>query len=135
MNTIDKLHRRRLKILADFLRTVPKKRFEMTSWCTVDFMSRTNEISHNECGTAACAAGWACTIPSFRRVGFKMIKEIGWNYNSSYPSFRGYRDYNACIEFFGINQDQCFFIFGAFNKNSPIAAANRIEAVLKESQP
>lgn len=64
MTRDDKKFRGRLLKLAEFLRTVPSDKFNM-------------ETFSSPCGTTACAAGWACEIPSFKRAGLHWLKTFG----------------------------------------------------------
>lgn len=61
--------RDRLRILADFLLTVPPERFNIRTWGHGGF--------EHECGTAACAFGWAATIPAFRELGLHHVRLPG----------------------------------------------------------
>lgn len=64
-----KVHRNRLRKLADYLDTVPRKKFDMWNYCkkagiTVLPSDAKKEIGN--CGTVACAAGHAAVL--FPRV-------------------------------------------------------------------
>lgn len=54
--------------LADFLDTLPEHRFDYRSWVGWDWEGA-EDLS---CGTTACAAGWATTLPSFRARGLRL---------------------------------------------------------------
>lgn len=66
----------RLTKLADLLDTVPVDKFDLNYWGE----ARTRyspapehlDIAKDECGTTACACGWACTIPEFREAGLHL---------------------------------------------------------------
>jgi hypothetical protein len=68
---VEKIHARRLLKLADFLRTVPQREFDMGEW-------HKGSESGSVCKTVACAAGWACSIPSFRRAGLRLNINDFW---------------------------------------------------------
>lgn len=72
MNAIGK---RRLLKLAEFLETakIPRKRFDMSTWAEAQGDSCVADVQLKDCGTAACACGWATTIPSFRKAGFRLV--------------------------------------------------------------
>lgn len=55
-------HARRLKRLIDFLEQLPRAKFNFGRW-TAGWDPK------HECGTAACAMGWAGTIPFFQKLG------------------------------------------------------------------
>lgn len=55
---------RRLTKLADYMHRLQlnrKRKFDMARW-----------LSEDECGTVACAAGWATKVPSLRKEGFRL---------------------------------------------------------------
>ena len=101
------MNKRRLRVLRNFLAN--KKftgHFDMTRWA--------GQIRNKQptCGTAACAAGWATTIPSFRKAGLYLTV---WgpayqdlNTRSSDGSTNGY---NALARFFGISYDDASELF------------------------
>ncbi len=63
---LSKLAVKRLTKLADFMDALPpfkRKRFDMAYYC---------QEKPGVCGTVMCAAGWATTIPEFRRAGLRM---------------------------------------------------------------
>lgn len=59
---------RRLLKLAAFLRTLPRERFDYTSWVGNGWEGA-QDLS---CGTTGCALGWAATMPAFRRLGLHL---------------------------------------------------------------
>ena len=73
------MNKRRLLALADFMETVPRKHFDMNYWLKVFVWSgyqKLIDVDHGEgekklgeCGTAACALGWATQVPALRRAG------------------------------------------------------------------
>lgn len=63
MSIMTKLHAKRLLKLADRLESVPRKQFDMATYFTETYGPEP------DCGTAACALGWACTMPEFKRLG------------------------------------------------------------------
>lgn len=50
--------------LRDKLRSLPPELFDINQW-------------RSDCGTVACAAGWACTMPEFNRAGLHMTGDPG----------------------------------------------------------
>lgn len=61
-------HKRRLLRLAKLLDTVPRERFSMSGWSNGPITKK------RPCGTTACAAGWATTIPEFRMEGLRLYR-------------------------------------------------------------
>lgn len=94
------MNKKRLLKLADFLETVKPKEFRMDSW-----------YNETPCGTTACAFGWACSIPSFKRAGLKMkvIRHTDVAYGD--VTFKGLESYNAASKFFGIDIDEAEYLF------------------------
>jgi len=73
-----KLQRQRLKYLADRMAKLPAsadKHFGMRSWFEHygdhdhHFGKRITRRDLHKCGTAACAIGWAATMPFFNKLG------------------------------------------------------------------
>lgn len=130
---------RRLLKLAGFLDTLPPSALNMNEWMTIandsnamglcsvtrltDNQSsalirlRVNKLHSSrkpsECGFAACAIGWAGTIPSFKRAGFKMThnlsRGLGFNFHPTYGNEEGF---DAVSAFFDITWDQSTMLFG-----------------------
>lgn len=125
------MKRKLLTILRDFLRDPPKhvvEHFDMETWGEGDDM--------HQCGTAACALGWATTIPEIRKAGLRM--------SDGQPALVGKRgeaiafDYAAAVLVFDINDMQADHIFGSHQPRGTrkgrvgaAAAAARIDEVLK----
>lgn len=59
---------RRLVKLAAFLEKLPRNRFDYSRFIGADWEGGQNL----ECGTTACALGWAATMPEFRRLGVRL---------------------------------------------------------------
>lgn len=99
---LSKLAVRRLTKLADFMDALPpsaRKHFDMSGWLQHEGKDHHQFGSFIEpeypltCGTTACAAGWAATIPSFRKAGFKML--VGKNNYGNWPLIHSFFDINA----------------------------------------
>lgn len=87
---LSKLAVRRLTKLADFMEKLPRKsweHFHMASW-----FDHTGNHDHgfgrsitqkdlHQCGTTACALGWAATLPAFKKQGLSMDRRgnIRWS--------------------------------------------------------
>ncbi len=108
---------RRLLKLADFLQTLPRQKFDYTSWIGDNW----NGESLMTCGTTACALGWATAMPEFRRVGLQMEK-IHDDYDPR--SFYGQvclKDNPGCgeeeagMQVFGLTSDEFNFVFVPVN--------------------
>lgn len=70
---------RLLTILADFLDQLPSDQFDLHTWLetgnlndkAVAELTVAEMLAEKDCGTTACAIGWACTIPEFQEAGLK----------------------------------------------------------------
>jgi hypothetical protein len=127
------MHKERLTRLADFLDGLGPDQFSIYSWV------------HNPgegekpggCGTVACAAGWACTLPDFNAVGFD-FPVFGYKPTYRTPS-KLYSGDEALCKFFGLTLEQSGDIFypGAyvrpdFGRIEPRHVAARIRGLLKQ---
>lgn len=65
------------------------------------------------CGTTACAAGWAASVPSFQKAGFRLGITRDWGSPRIVPRFRRFRDGTALCKFFAITNWQMFELFSA----------------------
>jgi hypothetical protein len=81
----------RLTLLASFLESdcVPEAHFHLENW---------------ECGTTACACGWAARIPQFKESGFK-LSSLG------NPLFEEFSRWDAVMRFFELTRSQAEYLF------------------------
>lgn len=88
----DAEYRRRLLVLVEFLRSVPGRRFDYGLFADSTF---SGSLTGSDCGTTACAIGWATEVPEFRDLGLRMvsgmvvrfgISEVA--YKQAWPSMR-----------------------------------------------
>lgn len=71
-----------------------------------------------DCGTSACAAGWAATIPAFKKAGFRLELDGGFTKEPQ--------------DFFDINCFQESALFFNFSVKTPKAWAAMARAKVKE---
>lgn len=111
----------RLLEAADYLDTVPRQRFCMTTWADGDFCGKQDEPNHkkHECQTSACAMGWLTTDPRFKRIGLKLGLD---NFRSKTPVLGRLKGIDAACKLFGINTSQAWWLFDA---NDPDTEASR----------
>lgn len=148
-----KMRKDRLKILADFLKTVPEERFVMNEWVKHDtgkmvtvggvqfaLVTVSDNLLRNGiiatplelCGTTGCAAGWAASIPAFRRDGFHIDQDF-------VPKYKDKTQLQACMDFFGLRIDQADYIFvptlakdvGSVSNLTTAQVIKRIHAVIR----
>jgi hypothetical protein len=102
-----RIRKDRLTLLANVLESLDgfiSPHFTMLGWSTVGDNNATTPKEVVDCGSAACAAGYAATIPQFRREGFKLERGL--------PTFGRYTGFAACERFFGLNSRQANRVFG-----------------------
>lgn len=99
-------HKRRLLKLADFLDSLPPRRFDYSSWTGLDYKPGQDLTAHR-CGTTACALGWACAMPAFRRLGAELDED-----GSPRLKGRPYAYSEAVSEhLFGLTEDEHNYLF------------------------
>lgn len=141
MRKMHVMHARRLLKLADFLETIPETRFDLRTWVGDSWKGK-QDLS---CGTTACALGWACTMPEFRKLGVRLKRG-----ELKGPGIVGRRDSDApavAKHLFGIGDYddegsyetyyQLFFssAYSTGIATKPVDVAARIRAVVAEQCP
>lgn len=62
-----------------------------------------------DCGFAACAVGWACSIPEFQEAGLKLVRDD----DSAYPVYEDNHSFDAVYRFFDVDWTTSNALFGA----------------------
>lgn len=100
-------HAKRLIKLANFLTELPKEKFYFGTFSEV-----------RECGTVACALGWAGMMPCFRKLGLKTIpenNEVTFPFNNEDKLEEGERtgfmELRAAREVFGLTESEADGLF------------------------
>jgi hypothetical protein len=121
----------RLLKLAEYLRTVDKRKFDLDTWGEVVRDKETGEL---KCGTTACAVGHACFNPDFRDEGLG-ISAFYLKDGGIVPTFNGYYGPYAVSIFFDIDAIQTNHLFYAdsykYGRRGPRSVANRIESFVR----
>jgi hypothetical protein len=112
---MNKVQAKKMLRLAQFLRTVPRKEFDMTWWIGKVGDAYPPEKVSIGCGTSACAYGWGSAI--FRNLRFE---EDG---SPNIPT----------TEFFGIDGDQSYYLFGSHFNRTPKQQAKVMEKFVKDN--
>jgi hypothetical protein len=95
-----KVYTNRLLKLADFLDKLPRKFFDYGNWAKTDGKKRVVQ----ECGTNACALGWACTMPEFKRLGATLVVDFVDNDDGLYLAPRMRKENQSRFEY-GVSED------------------------------
>lgn len=109
----------RLNHLITILTNLEPDQLNMHTWAT-------------ECGTAACAAGWAALDPRFNRGGLRAGK-----YGQPTCSYHVDRPFHTLADFFGITVNQSLHLFSQYNYPdyaigiTPAQVIERIDDLLK----
>lgn len=91
---LSKLAKDRLTTLVKLLETVvPANKFDMGTWIST-YGNIVDLFSDDYCGTTACAAGWACTLPEFQLAGLSL--------DNGAPRYNGYSFIPALEQFFDL---------------------------------
>lgn len=138
------MYTQRLNLLADFLETVPHHKFNLGNWRHADANSsnhlqyvkliRDSMLLDMNCGTTACAVGWACTMPEFIERGLHW-DAVSISYDCvSYGSNRTMVGWDAVTLFFNISREFAYAFFSdttyPTNTTTPTEVANRIRKII-----
>lgn len=93
-------HVERLRTLYSILPGIPEASFDITTWGRGLF-------EESECGTAACALGWAAVHPEFNACGLELDRDAC----GTAPKHAGFLGYSAGEKFFGITIQESEFLF------------------------
>jgi hypothetical protein len=88
------MHRERLEQMVVMLRGLPPEKFDIAEWHTP-----------SECGTTACAVGWACVAPVFVKQGLYLHDQA--------PAFQTLTGWAAVHQFFELGSHDSHFLFDA----------------------
>jgi hypothetical protein len=102
----------RLKTLYQVIGGIPSAVIDMDSWRNnANFGDPDDKEliksakSERNCGTTACALGWACAYPTFKRAGLR------WDTWMSTPAYKNETDFAGGGLFFGITEGQAEALF------------------------
>lgn len=131
---LSKIAKRRLTTLIRFMSSLPRsanRHFDMESWFSHsgdhEIKGAITQRIMRDCGTTACALGWACTIPSFRKAGLHL--EVGFRA----PMYGGVIGLSSATRFFEITGLQSLDLFdGTIEDKTPKQWAKRARGLLKQ---
>lgn len=104
---------RRLNKLADFLDTVPVRRFNFSEW--ISDLWKGGSLKAPSCKATACALGWATAIPEFAKLGLYLFRS--GDRSGQICLEGGGTDFDAGAILFGIDFNQSFFLFSPEAEN------------------
>ena len=103
--------RARLVKLAEFLKTVPEDRFDMSTWVWLRGRLPKHIDERESCGTGGCALGWATAIPEFRKAtGIRIAGHRIFDYPEVRDRYGGV-GVEAGARLFGIHLDAAEWLF------------------------
>ena len=117
-------YRRRLLRVADLVESLEPAQLRMGDWF--------QDLGGRDCGTAACAIGWACRD---RKLAGLVINDYGEPTLRDCPFFDGW---DAVIEYFGLDSREArhLFYIGSYPESeepSPAMVAGRIRRHVQDS--
>jgi len=104
------MNKERLLKLAKFLRTVPEIFFDLDSFAGNESFPYQEGKDIVDCGTTACALGWATTIPEFAAAGLRLESMDHISYEARLL-YNGKRNFYAGALFMDISIDECHYLF------------------------
>jgi hypothetical protein len=111
------MNNERMLTLYNFMASLPSRVIDMDSWRQSDDGANNRDIKNKQlraaiedpsCGTQACALGWACAIPEFKKAGLKYGQQ---ECNYFGPIFGDLEDFDAGAAFFGQTEEQSNDLF------------------------
>lgn len=126
---MEQIYIERLRTLYSVMAGIPSLVIEMDDWRFGDYedddkkfiksaaMFVNKENTHFDCGTAACALGWACAYPEFKKQGLK--------YEGGSPTFPGVQEdcfgftdgFEVGSKFFGISYVEAYDLFAVVDND------------------
>lgn len=122
-------------------------KFDLALWgCRDDLSDRTRPRSIKvDCGTTACAIGFACISNVFEEEGFagKLVTKNTGSGNNVIPQFDGREGMGAVTEFFGIDYSEAMNLFDNYayerhersGKAGKLAVSRRIRGLVESRAP
>lgn len=131
--------KRRLLKLVELLRALSPKKFYFGRWIGEQSKNNylpptyTGETDPNTCGTTACAAGWATTIPSIRKAGLRIHDgEIIFGRIFGRAGSLGSRGIRAAALAFQMTEDETGYLFLPNNEPDGICSPLDVDATAKQ---
>lgn len=101
----------RLRTLYSILTGVPNKKLRLNSFVDMSgvygWFAPTAEMVNHQCGSSACALGWAALYPEFQALGLRLNKD-------EQVHFKKKVNLHAGCAFFALSEDECI-LFNTFS--------------------
>lgn len=110
----------RLSELVSLLQTIPTENFSLSRWVSSDYSGGDKAVGELiECGTVACAIGWACLHKPFQQLGLSL--KVNDDHESLLPCYRNPKSrfaselwgQIAICNFFNLKPQECDYLFYA----------------------
>lgn len=125
---------KRMGILVKYMASLPpeyRARFDMAEFFRVTTRGLAVPAP-GACGTTACAAGYACTVPAFNDCGLYMRPRPRDKAVPAEPCYGSETGVSAIMRFFSMNMDEFEEFFGIENDDdSPAEWAGRATQALR----
>jgi hypothetical protein len=89
---------------------IPGRAVDLDTWRGT-YNNASDERLLKDCGTAACAVGWACAYPEFKAQGLGFDTTHGEPYMKAYPGKQRLVSWTAVREFFWLTNTDAHAIF------------------------
>lgn len=118
------MHKERLTKLAELMDGLKPEQFDIGDWVSL------YKGGEADCGTVACACGWAAITPWFKQQGLSL--------DGGTPTFDGWHGLSAAAEFFGLDRYDAERLFLGFGYDSepvePSDVALAIRTLIEENE-
>ncbi|MBF3563881.1 hypothetical protein ISF73_11190 [Burkholderia pseudomallei] len=138
------MHIERLKMLSSMLKTVNPNHFDLGDWVDSPWSTREAIAIPNDdlrqrivdCGTTACAVGWACMMPEFQAQGLNYKWDTVCYSSALSPTYEGEESWLAVCNFFEIDRPTADYLFSHHEyevgrATEPSEVAERIDALIR----
>jgi hypothetical protein len=109
----------RLRTLYAVMHGLPDERVNLMEWRRLNYRSspgiKDTTLLYGSCGTVACAVGWACAYPAFKKQGLA-YDGLGPTYKQGLDK---YYDWVAVKKFFEVSDEEASYLFTPVTLSHP----------------
>lgn len=128
------MNKRRLLKLATFLRTVPRRAFDIQNWQTRPATKPEGRVP-GECGFAGCAMGWAAHAKLFRDL---KPGQHGWPVFRKNGKGQSFSQFDAAKKLFELSSyNSAYYLFDPVRyagSATPLQVTKRIEEFVRNNE-